>query len=503
MIKDIDNFAERELLIPITELMERSGNAVASAVRRIAPVGSRIVFLCGCGNNGGDGYAAAVKLLCDFDVKIYDVFDRGQKSEAGSLWRSEYIKLGGIVSSGLPSSQVIDEGADVIVDAIFGTGFSGEVPEEIAELSRYVNTKSEVKVVSVDIPLGISADDGSASDFALHSDITVSLSFPKVAMFSYPAKGYLGEVVFDSLSLDVKSICGKFDFKNQSVDFSLARELLPIRCDNTNKGSFGKALLMVGSREYMGAAALSLEAALRGGAGYVTYLGEVELCDQLLSKFPEAIYKRSSLYDIDFVLSACEKQSSILIGSGSGCSSDVYEVIKALVLTEGAPLVIDADGINSISRYGNVEILKSAKRTVILTPHPLEFSRISGLSVEYINANRYSASKSFAAEYGCVLLLKGAATIVTDGDLTYINGSGSSALAKAGSGDVLSGLLVSILAYNKSPIEATALAAYIHGRCGDRLADEYSSYGVTPSDIPQIASKIMAEIEKGECDGVS
>jgi NAD(P)H-hydrate epimerase len=218
----------------------------------------------------------------------------------------------------------------------------------------------------------------------------------------------------------------------------------------------------------------------------------------LLSRFPEALYKRLQLSDVDSVLSLCEKQNAILVGSGSGCSTSVFEIIKALLEIPGAPIVIDADGINSIVHFGSCELLRTAKRGVILTPHPLEFSRLSGTSVDQILANRYSAAKSFAKEYGCVLLLKGAATVITDGDNTYINGSGSSALAKAGSGDVLSGLIVSILAYKKDLLTSAALAAYIHGRCGDELSREYSSYGVTPSDIPKKVAKIMAEIERGQ-----
>ncbi len=496
MIRDIDNFAEKELSVPVVTLMERSGEAVANAVKRIGKSGCRVIILCGGGNNGGDGYAAAIKLMDLYNVTVFDVLCKGQKSESGKYWRAEYIKRRGKLFYGIPSKQKISRGADVIVDAIFGTGFSGQVPSELISLSEYINSKEHIKVVAADIPLGVSADDGCVEKFALRCDVTVSLSFPKLAMFSYPAKEYVGEVIIDRLGLDERIIGERFLFKDSYVDFSLAKMLLPKRADNTNKGSFGKAMLIAGSREFMGASALALEAALRGGAGYVSFLGNDSLCDYLLGNFPEAIYKRVALYDREEVILHCEKQDSVLIGSGSGCTRELYEVVERLVTSRGAALVIDADAVNSIAKYGSAEIFKNAKRDVILTPHPLEFSRISGLSVEYIQANRYRAAKNFAKEYGCVLLLKGAGTIVTDGEYTYVNGSGSSALAKAGSGDVLAGLLTSILACLKSPIKSAALAAYIHGKVGDLLADEYSHYGVTPSDIPKMAAKIMAELEK-------
>ena len=416
-------------------------------------------------------------------------------SESGKYWRTEYIKRRGKLLYGIPSKQKISRGADVIVDAIFGTGFHGQVPAELISLARFVNSKRAIKVIAADIPLGVCADDGTAREFALKCDVTVSLSFPKLAMFSYPAKECVGEVIIDRLGLDEDVIGDRFEFNDHYVDRALARKLLPPRAKNTNKGSFGKALLVVGSNEFMGASALALEAALRGGAGYVTFLGKESLCDFLLNKFPEAIYKRTDFADSGNVLACCERQNSILIGSGSGCTKALYTTVKALVDSEGGPIIIDADAINAIAKYGSAEILREAKRKVILTPHPLEFSRISGASVEYIQANRYRAAKDFAKKYNCVVLLKGAATLVTDGFTTYVNGSGSSALAKAGSGDVLAGLLVSILAYSDSSVKSAALAAYIHGKAGDLLAKEFSHYGVTPSDLPKMMTKIMAEME--------
>ena len=498
MIKNIDSFAENQLGIPVVTLMKRSGEAVAAAVKDILTSGGHIIVLCGCGNNGGDGYAAALELIKEYDVTVYDVFEKGQKSDAGRYFRAELIKANGKLKFGVPTERELTADADLVVDAIFGTGFSGSVPEELIALSEYINSQNRIKVVAVDIPLGVSADDGAVEQFALRSDVTVALSFPKVAMFSYPAKEYVGRVIVDSLGLDLSTIEDNFAFDDSYVDFSLAKELMPKRLDNSNKGSFGKALLMVGSQEYMGAAALALEAALRGGAGYVSYLGNEHMCSFLLNKFPEALYNRVSCFEIDKILSICEKQNSILIGCGSGCSQELYNVIKSVVDIEGCPIVIDADGINSLARYGSLDLLMNSKRKIVLTPHPLEFSRLSGLPVDYIQNNRYRAAKEFAKKYGCVLLLKGAATLVTDGEKTYINGSGSSAVAKAGSGDVLAGLLVSLLASGESPLRCAALAAFIHGKVGERLSEELSSYGVTPSDIPIIAPKIMAELE-GAC----
>ncbi|MBO5100968.1 MAG: NAD(P)H-hydrate dehydratase, partial [Clostridia bacterium] len=230
-------------------------------------------------------------------------------------------------------------------------------------------------------------------------------------------------------------------------------------------------------------------------AGRVTYLGCDSLRGELLSRFPEAIYVKHC-EDTEAAVRLSRESSATLIGSGSDTSEKTAELACALLSSEGSPLILDADAINSIALYGGAERIKDSPRTVILTLHPLEFSRLSGLSVGEIQDNRISAATKYARENSCILLLKGAATVITDGEHLYINGSGSSALAKAGSGDVLAGLLVSLLSYSKSPIEATALAAYIHGRAGDNLAGVYSSYGVTPSDLPREICRILLELER-------
>ena len=212
-------------------------------------------------------------------------------------------------------------------------------------------------------------------------------------------------------------------------------------------------------------------------------------------KYPEAIYL--PLSDTDTVI-AHSRDSVTLVGSGCGSTVGLCRLVEALLLIPGAPLVLDADAINALASFSSPEIFKRAERSVVLTPHPLEFSRISGMSVDHINSHRLSSAQSFAREYGITLLLKGSATVITDGKYTYINSSGSSALAKAGSGDVLAGALASLLAQSPTRVcEMTALAAYLHGAAGDSLAQSLSEYGVTPSDLPiKIAERIRSLTER-------
>ena len=283
------------------------------------------------------------------------------------------------------------------------------------------------------------------------------------------------------------------------TDAALAASLLPKREQNTSKGSFGRAALITGSERYVGAAMLALEAALRGGAGYIDFLGSAALCESLRMRFPEAIYTLLD-YTVDSGREALVAQTSragaILVGSGCESTEALYLAVAELLSTDGAPVVLDADAINAISSYGNTNIIRNSHRRVILTPHPLEFSRLTGYTVEEIQSDRLTLARDFAASHGCILVLKGSGTVITDGDISYVNSSGSSALAKAGSGDVLAGLLTSLLAFSTDALKTAALAVYIHGRAGDNLAVELSEFGVTPSDLPRECARVIAELSK-------
>lgn len=501
-IRKIDSFAINTLGIPAEALMGRSGSAVAREVRSLCCAGDSVVILAGKGNNGGDGYAAACELQTDYDVLVYDVFSAGQKSTEGNHYLSLYKSLGGRVLPLQTDDDFVSNTkcAAVIVDAIFGTGVSGNIPENILALSKIIES-SPAKKVAIDVPLGVNADDGSVCDGALTADVTVALSYLKPGLLSYPAKDICGRVVLDTIGLPSDIIEKNIDFKNYLFDFASAVSSLPDRPDNSSKGTFGKALLITGSREYTGAGLLTIETALRGGAGYVTHICSPEEKSIYALKFPEVIYKTDLTYcgyDTEKIKAIARQSSSVLIGSGSGVSESLADLACELISDQGSPLIIDADAINSIAKYKSREVLLRAKRKIILTPHPLEFSRLSGIPLEEIQKSRISVAKSFAKKYGIILVLKGAATLTTDGEHLYINSSGSSALAKAGSGDVLAGLLCSVLAYHKEPLVASALSVYLHGFAGDNLSEELSGFGVTPSDLPVEISKIMRKIEKSK-----
>ncbi len=283
-----------------------------------------------------------------------------------------------------------------------------------------------------------------------------------------------------------------------------AKSVLPKRPEDSNKGTFGRLFAYVGSRTYIGAALLCLESALRGGAGYVELCSEISVWESVVLRFPEIVYREApptellGEKDIKAVIEAEKRSTATLIGCGGGRSENLCKLVLALLSSEGAPLIIDADAINSLAqdRENSVNALANSKRRVIITPHPLEFSRISGIPVDEISNNRQRAAEAFAKRASVIVLLKGSGTVITDGEKTYINTSGSSALAKAGSGDCLGGLLASLVASGgDSLLELSALAAYIHGKAADNLSSEFSRFGVTPSDLPKEMAKVIKTIE--------
>lgn len=506
-ISEIDAFCEKKLGLPVVDLMKKSGEAVADAVRKRTPLGKTVIVLAGKGNNGGDGYATAVELMDEYDVTVYDVFSKGQKNECGKYFLELFKSRGGKIVNFSDSNETKSniKSAGCIVDAVFGTGFVGEMPEDTRSLAIMVREAVEAHKIAIDVPLGINADNGSVSDFVFSVEATVALSYIKPGILSYPARAYVGEIIYAPLGIPTDEIEKNFNFRYNLIDDEWTADVLPTREKNSNKGSFGKLLVICGSQSYRGAAHLALEAALRGGVGSVRFLGVRDLIDGLTPKFPEVIYKEceaiSQITDesISEICSLSSGMSATLIGSGSENTDGLLRLTLALLNTEGGTLILDADAINALSSIGEKGILaiRGAKRRVILTPHPLEFARLIGLAVADVQLDRLNLAERFASENNVILVLKGAGTIITDGKEVYINVAGSSSLAKAGSGDVLAGFLAAIVAQEaSSELVASALAVYVHAISGDSLANVFSTYGVTPSDLPKEMARHLAQLQK-------
>ncbi len=504
-ISEIDRFSAENLGLSLYTLMGRSAEAVAAAVSDMLKKPARIVILAGKGNNGGDGYASACLLKRDYDVTVYDIFHAGQKNEEGRAYLQQFKQEGGAVIDFLPDDATVNDikTADCIIDAVFGTGYRGDPPEVVRTLCRIVNESVRPLKIAIDVPMGINADNGSVdTTSAVTVSATVALSFVKPGLVSFPAKAYVGKLIYSDLGIPQDKIRESFSFSYNLVDRPLASRLLPRREENTSKGSFGRLLVITGSDKYRGAASLSLSAALRGGAGYTVYMGTEALISHLSPTYPEVIYEKipqiESISDseIEKITASSKMAGATLIGSGSCATDGLYRLVASLLDSEGGTIILDADAINILADRGEEGrlLLKNSRRTVVLTPHPLEFARLSGNTVSDVQLHRIEASLKFAAENGVILALKGAATIVTDGFSVYINSSGSSALSKAGSGDVLAGFTASLIASGADALTGTALSVYLHGAAADSLCTELSAFSVTPSDLPLEMGRQIARL---------
>lgn len=280
-----------------------------------------------------------------------------------------------------------------------------------------------------------------------------------------------------------------FNNKEIKVDENIVKNLLKVRDNEAYKGDFGQVLVIAGSRGYSGAAFLTAQAAVRSGAGLVTLCTPKELQDIMSIKLTEAM--TITYEDTDKINNIVAKSDVIAIGPGMGNSRLTYNILSETILKSDCPLVIDADGLNVLQ--GNLDILQCKNNKIILTPHYGEMARLTGLSIEEIKEDKVKIAKDFAKSNEVILLLKGNRTIVTDGDDVFINTTGNSAMASGGMGDTLTGVIASFIAQGYEPLEATYLAAYIHGYCGDKLAENMFCVNATHiiQELPFIIKDLL------------
>ena len=274
----------------------------------------------------------------------------------------------------------------------------------------------------------------------------------------------------------------------------ILRAYLPPRPENGHKGTFGSALLFCGSPAYIGAATLACAGALRTGNGLTALCAPKEVCENALRAFPELVCIPKNNYSFSTSAAALAKATAVLVGCGCGVSDALHTFLKQLLLSNGSPVVLDADALNTLSRDRDdcKQLFANKRRNLILTPHPLEFSRLTGVDVATIQESREDVARTFAQFWNAVIVLKGAQTVIASPDgLVQTVPISTSALSKGGSGDVLAGVSTSFVAQGASPVAAACLGAYLHAKAGQTLSKEFSPYGVIPSDLPmQIAREL-------------
>lgn len=499
------NAVKRGISFP--QLMENAGQACAKIIKNHFCISKlnpkKVLILCGKGKNGGDGFVIARALWehgCDVTVlltcgepKAKDAIDMYSLVETAGI---DIIRYDDNINAAMP---YIDN-AEIIVEAIFGTGFSGSLNHSLSVLAKAVNN-AKAKLISIDVPAGADCDSATVQGSVFKADTTIAISAYKPIHITKPFNKYCGRTVIADIGItdeDFRNIDSVTCFTLNSQDI---KNMLPIRKPVSNKGTYGHALCVCGSMRMTGAAYLAIGGALRCGAGLVTAAFPQSAYPAIAPKLTEPLLlPLESNFEGTFAFSAkggiseaAKRASAVLIGCGIGYNKDTETLVQSLVREINKPMIIDADGINALS--ANIDILKDAQAPIILTPHPGEMSRICGKSIPEILANPIVTAYEFAKKYGVTVVLKGANTVICNHDSNeiYVNTTGNQGLARGGSGDLLAGMTVSFLAQGMKPFEASICAVYLHGLCADIVAEKKSMRGMLPSDVlnhlPELFSK--------------
>ena len=471
---------------PGLTLMHRAGEAIYQAV----PWQGRIAIVCGSGNNGGDGYVLATLLkAAGHHPTVIRLSDRF--SPDGRVCYEEAMAAG--VSDLLFDPMENFSSYEMIVDCILGTGFSGHPEGMVADAIRAINA-SGAYVVSVDINSGLNGDNGQA-ELCVHSDLTVSIGTLKTGLYLGKAKDVIRRKTNVDIGIPITgAVC-------QILEHRDIADLFVPRLHNSHKGTYGYVTLIGGCLKYSGAVKLANLscAAMRAGAGVCRLAVPAEIATSvapyLLESTLEPIPSEngSMQYDpanLDRLLSA---SAAIGVGMGWGSGAHHGSILTHLITHSEKPLLIDADGLNTLSALGP-DWLRQARCPIVLTPHVREFSRISGLSDGEILTDPIGSAVTFAKRYGVILLLKGATTVVTDGENTYLVERGCPGMATAGSGDVLSGVLTALLGYLPVNALTVAAGAYITGLAGELAEAEMTAVSMCASDTVNHLPMAIKEI---------
>ena len=466
-VRYLDQCAIHDAKIPGFDLMRRAGRRVFSESIQRWPETASLTVFCGPGNNGGDGYiVAALAMEAGLRVQLVQLGDPDRVSGDAALARSAFLDAGG---AEIPLNDLLPE-TDLIIDALLGTGLERPLGDNYLEVVQWINGQS-CPVVSVDIPTGINADTGAVMGGAVQADLTITFVGRKQGMYTADAVDLCGELIFDDLGIP-----GDVYAKTPSSSLLMSRvntRLMVSRKRNAHKGHYGHVLVLGGSSGMPGAVIMAGLAALRTGAGRVTIATHLEHASQIPLVHPElmcrAVSGPTDLHDL------FEAADCMVFGPGLGTDSWATMLFNEM-LTLQCPVVIDADGLNLLSRSGH------GRGQWILTPHPAEAARLLGVTTTEVQADRFTAVSTISSRYQSVTVLKGAGSLVHLPDMTWLCPHGNPGMATAGMGDILAGVIGGLLAQGLSREEAASLGVFIHATAGDRAAEQ-GERGLMATDL--------------------
>ena len=509
-MKALDVQAQNDYAMPGILLMDNAAQAVAEAVHEAltALEGERVVIFCGGGNNGGDGLGAA-RWLQSYGVSVR-AFVVGAALDAvqgdAAMELAMFTKAGGRVEAlSTEDDWVLAElaasKADVLVDALLGTGFHGELEGDVLRACELLN-KSEKYILAVDVPTGVNADNGAVSENAVRADHTVTMALVKTGLLLYPGREYCGDIELADISMPVKLVEEYQSDKYRLTD-EIVRELLPLRKANAHKGDAGRVVICAGSPGYTGAAALASDAAVKAGAGLVSLYTPLSSRDVLAIKLTEVMV-HGLLERMPGILgggaasdvaSNAEAADVLAIGPGLGTSESTQEAVRTILQKITTPVVIDADALTALA--GHTEILAAMQAQKVLTPHPGEMARLTGLEIAEIEADRINIAKKYAEQWQAIVVLKGAPTVIgCPNGTVYVNSTGNSSLATGGSGDVLTGIIAGLAAQEISLQEAAICGVYLHGLAAELTGIDIGlAAGELAALLPQAREQVLYGVE--------
>ena len=496
-MQQMDHYTMDKLGLPGVVLMENAGARVVEELVSVSTsVNPRILVLAGGGNNGGDGFVIA-RRLCDlgYNLRLGLVVSpdklKGDAKVHYDVYRNRELPIFYLNERTLELVQSEIEQADVIVDALLGTGVRGPLREPFGSIISMVNAHAGRKLIfSVDIPSGVNSDSGKVEGTAVIATKTVTFVFPKRGFFLQDGPKFVGEWKAVDISVPPSAVDELGLVMPRLITEDLVTDSIPVRPKNGHKGTFGHVLVVGGSKFYVGAPIFTAKAALNSGAGLVTLAVPESIYPMAAAQNPEALFLplpdvegHFSVEAIDQLSTLLHSFTSVAIGPGISRFPGGEAWIKSLMssLTTQS-VVVDADALYLLR--GELDMVRDCKGDVILTPHPGEMARLLSKTVKEVEEDRVGIAKTFSKDYGVYLLLKGHRTVIAtpDGDV-FINPHGHDALGKGGSGDVLTGMIASFLAQGASPVESMVAASYLHARAGEERSLMLSSYGVGPLDL--------------------
>ncbi len=483
------------------KMMDKAGKSVVSFLKNQMTLANKsVVVLCGKGNNGGDGFVAARNLF-RLGAEVTVVLVQGNPTTPTAKNAYDLMEKDiPILDWNFGKFEIENEleVADIVIDAVFGIGFRGDVNSDIGRLFNFVNNNCKAFKLAVDIPSGCECDSGKISNYCIKADCTISFTSIKPANVLSPSAKMFGKNVVAQVGID------KSHIDTMPANFSITKEsdvvpMFSARNPYSHKGDYGTLLMICGSYGMIGAGIMAAKAALRTGVGLINMVVDISCYPLMSAAVPEAIFTIMDFSTKDLtkkssedLFTAITKSSACVIGPGLGESSEKY--VPTVVKYAPCPIVLDADALNYIAK--NISLLEMKKSPTVITPHPGEMARLAGKTIVQVEMDRLTLAKRFSKEYDVFTVLKGAGTITAGPDgYANVNTTGNAGMAKGGSGDILSGMIGSLLAQGFSPQNAVTAGVYIHGKAGDLCAKQFSQTSMLPTDLIDTLPQVFKAIE--------